>query len=208
MKAGIPEIEVVLFDYGGVLADEGFKTAVPVIARRNGLDEKGFMKDAFSVVYGKGFTSGKIREAEFWSALREKTGIKGTDSELTHEILSRFTLRHWMIDVVKKLKERGLTVSILSDQTHWLDELNERDGFFGYFDHVFNSFHMGITKKEPEMFDKACARMGVSAGRVLFIDDHEANIRRAKDKGLHTVYYTDREAFLLEMAGYFPPKES
>lgn len=54
--------------------------------------------------------------------LREKTGVHAPDDALSHEVLSRFTVRPWMLDIVKKLKQASIRVTILSDQTKWLDE--------------------------------------------------------------------------------------
>ena len=82
---------------------------------------------------------GKVPESRFWSALREKTGIKENDALITKDIFSRFLIRDWMIDLVKKLKAKQITVGILSDHTDWLDKLNQRYDFFKWFDHVFNS---------------------------------------------------------------------
>lgn len=197
-------IKAVLFDYGGVIADEGFKTAVPVLAKENGLDPGELMKTAFGLVYGLGFTSGKSREDAFWAALRLETGIAGSDSELTEMVLSRFTLRPWMIEIAAGLAARGMTVGILSDQTHWLDELDARDGFFRHFDHVFNSYHLGTTKKENEIFERVLKTLGRRPSETLFIDDHLSNIQRAASMGLHTIYYTERESFERDLKRYIP----
>ena len=41
------KIDVVLFDFGGVIAEEGFRKGLKVIAKANGLDEKGFIPSGF-----------------------------------------------------------------------------------------------------------------------------------------------------------------
>ena len=83
----------------------------------------------------------------WWDALRSEARVRGKDEALRLEILERFTLRPWMLGLVDELRGRGFTAGILSDQTNWLDELDGRFGFYGRFDFIFNSFHMGKSKR-------------------------------------------------------------
>ena len=109
-----------------------------------------------------------------------------------------------MIDTVKRLKAFGVRVGILSDQTNWLDELDARDRFFREFDYVFNSYHMGKSKKDPSHFEDVARILNIENDKVLFIDDDPGNCERAKQAGLKVIHYADREQFLHEIAGYFP----
>lgn len=197
-------IDFVLFDFGGVIAEEGFKAGVKDIAIKNGLDPEGFKKTAFAAVYECGFTTGRVREDALWDDLRRKTGISGSDEELTETVLAYFKVRPYMIETVKALKQAGRKVCILSDQTHWLDELDRRQKFFHLFDRVFNSFDIGMTKKEPELFDYVLEKIKAPAEKTLFIDDHLPHIQRAQDKGIRTIFFTDRASFFEKIRTYFP----
>ncbi|CAN2040858.1 Haloacid dehalogenase [Candidatus Magnetomoraceae bacterium gMMP-15] len=201
------KIKVVLFDFGGVLAEEGFKAGLKVIAKKNSLNPEKFINIAFKKNYDLGFVSGRIREDGFWDAMREETGIHGSDKELTGEILSRFTLRPWMLKIVSDLKELDLRVGILSDQTHWLDQLNRKNNFFSHFDHVFNSYYLGITKKSPAIFDRLVKHMNVKPRNVLFIDDYKPHIKRAVNKGIKTILYKNKKEFLLKLATFIDIKK-
>ncbi len=197
-------IEAVLFDFGGVLSEEGFKNGLQAIARLNGLDEEGFVRTANDVVHTCGYVVGKVPESAYWEILRETTGIRGDDKHLRNEILSRFRMRGWMIDTVRRLKAHDVRVGILSDQTNWLDELDARDNFFREFDYVFNSYHMGKSKKDPSHFKDVVRVLRIEIDKVLFIDDDPGNCERAKQAGMKVIHYVDREQFLEEIAGYFP----
>ncbi|MDD4463276.1 MAG: hypothetical protein PHR86_03395, partial [Desulfobacterales bacterium] len=100
-------IRTVLLDYGGVLAEEGFKAGLFHIARNNGRDPDELIRTAFSLVYELGFVTGMTRSDRFWSALRDQTGITGKDEQLTEAVLSRFVLRSWMLETVRILRENG-----------------------------------------------------------------------------------------------------
>jgi putative hydrolase of the HAD superfamily len=197
-------LEVLLFDFGGVLAEEGFRNGLIAIACRNGLDSEQFVATASEVMFGDGFVTGHSDEKTFWQTLREKTGIQGTDETLRNEILSCFEIRSWMLEHIKRLKAASLRVAILSDQTNWLDELNERHHFFKWFDHVFNSYHLGKSKKDPRIFDEALSEMHTTPDRSLFIDDNGENIERAKKQGLYTIHYRTRETFEQELSSFCP----
>jgi len=194
-------VDGILFDFGGVLASEGYRHGLYAIARSNGLDPELFEKTAEAQIFLSGYLTGQADEAAYWRILREQTGIAGSDSELRGIILEHFSLRTWMFDLIRDLKGH-VKLAILSDQTDWLDELEARWGFFHYFDFVFNSFHTGRSKLDPLTFDAALSAMGIPAGRSLFVDDRIGNIERAASRGLLTLHYRGKEDFLELFAGY------
>lgn len=200
----IPIIEVIFFDFGGVLAEEGFRKGLASLAHLNGLPPEPFVKTAFEITFGNGFVIGKSDENTFWQTLRKRTGIVGSDRALRNEILPRFELRVWMLNLIKKLRKSSIRSAILSDQTNWLDELEAQYNFFKWFDRVFNSYHLGKSKKDPTLFDDVVDEMGTIPERALFVDDDRGNIERAGQKGLHAIHYQNRQAFEHDLFSFFP----
>lgn len=197
-------IEVVLFDFGGVIAEEGFNKGLAVIAKANGLNEEAFLQTASDTIYLTGYILGKAPEHTFWDKLREVTGAKGNDADFRKEILSRFIVRDWMLELVKKLKAEHMTVGILSDQTDFLDELNAKYDFFKWFDHVFNSYYQGKGKRDPSLFDDIAHLLNVAPERILFIDDNSGYVNRARQKGWQAIQYVSKEAFQKDVKKYLP----
>ena len=195
-------IQGVLFDFGGVLAEEGFREGLMAIARANGLDPDRFFSTASETAYQTGYVLGRADEHTYWRTLREITGIDGSDDELRGQILSRFIVRPWMIDIVRTVRSQVTTVAILSDQTNWLNELNEKYDFFKEFDQVFNSFAVGKSKRDPSLFSDVSARLGIAAPQLLFIDDSEGHIARARSRGLNGILFRDREQLRIELEGF------
>lgn len=192
-------ITVILFDYGGVLSDEGFRNGLAEIARSHGLDPDTALICAMDAVYQSGYVLGKGSEADFWKLLEKKCSIKGETSTLRNEILQRFQLRPWMLQLVDDLRVHGYRVGIFSDQTDWLDKLEARDHFFSHFDVVFNSYHLGMGKRDPEVFLKVAQTMKVAPEQILFVDDSSGNIERANAVGLQTVLFRNRDQFEKEL---------
>lgn len=197
-------VDVVLFDFGGVIAEEGFLDGLHSIAEVNGLDPEAFAKTGFDLVHATGYVVGKVDEPVYWESVRGATGIRNDDEFLRKEILDHFVLRPWMVEVVKRLRDSGMRLGMLSDQTNWLDELNSRQGFFDWFDLVFNSYRQGKSKRDPSAFSDILEAMGVEADSVLFVDDRPGNVERAREKGMHTLLYTDRETFMEQLRRYCP----
>ena len=56
---GLPSLKGVLFDYGGVLAREGFRGGLYAIARKNGLDPETFFLLASDAIYETGYITGR-----------------------------------------------------------------------------------------------------------------------------------------------------
>ncbi len=192
-------IKAVVFDFGGVLAEEGFREGLKAIGRKNGLNPDNFFAVAGELVYQTGYVTGMSDESAYWSAVRKKTGISGDDKDLREELLKRFVLRTEMVRCVEKLKSSGFVAAILSDQTNWLDEINRKTPFFHYFHYVFNSFHIRKNKRDTTIFGDICSEMGLKPHEVLFIDDNKENIKRASGKGLKVIHFKDVKNFEMEI---------
>jgi len=191
---GAVDIRLVLFDYGGVLAEEGFRAGLMAIAKQAGLDPAAFFAMATEAVYTTGYVTGHGTEADFWQCLRQQARLIGTDQELTREILDRFVPRPGMLALVGSLRAGGLRTAILSDQTNWLDELEARQGFSRYFEKVCNSFHTGMSKRDPATFTRTAMLLGEVPGRILLVDDNQGNTRRVERQGLHAHLFVSEPA--------------
>lgn len=194
-----------LFDYGGVIADEGFQNGLRAMSYEQGIDVNTMMNVARSAVYDSGFILGWGTEEQFWNWMREGSGLQGSDTELTKRILEGFILRDWMIDLVQQLKAQGYITGILSDQSHWLDWLSERDQFFRFFDPVFNSYHMGKGKRDPGLFYELSEQLALSPNEILLVDDMKSNVERAQAAGWQAIHYVDKEDFMVRINTLLPP---
>lgn len=199
-----PDIHLVFFDFGGVLADEGFHQGLRAIARKHGLDPQEFFETAVERIFATGYIVGQVDEAAWWDDLRQTTGVTGSDEALRQEILPRFTLKPRMMDVVQTLKDLGLRLAVLSDQTNWLDELDNALRFSDPFEQVFNSYHVGLHKRDPQCFRNALQKTGVAAENALFVDDARRNVDLARSEGLYVIHYQEQAAFEEELCVLAP----
>jgi putative hydrolase of the HAD superfamily len=189
----------VVFDFGGVLAEEGFREGLHALAREQGLDQERVYATALDAIYDCGYITGEGNEADFWALMRDRTGLAGEPETLSGEILKRFVLRRKVLEGVRALRRRGITTAILSDHTDWLGRLDRRDRFFGEFERVFNSYELGRGKRDPAVFDEVATLLGIPPGEILFIDDMPSNLERARGRGMATFLCTDEDELLREL---------
>ena len=191
MKEG--PIRAVLFDFGGVLVEEGFREGLYDLARQQGLDPQTVHRAAYDAIYESGYILGQGTAEDFWQILRGKTGITGDLHALFLAIASRFALRPRMLAMVRTLRQQGYITAILSDQTDWLDHLDAELHLFQDFDKVYNSYHLGKGKRDPSVFDDVVADLGLTPQHVVFVDDDPGNVERARSRGLKALLFLDED---------------
>jgi len=188
-------IKTVLFDFGGVVAEEGFYEGLLAIGEMNALNPEAFFKTAEALIVETGYLTGSKNEAAFWNAVRDLTCITMSDIELRQEILKRFKLRPKIIEYADLLRSKGFIVAMLSDQTNWLDEIDQKTALFQHFDKVFNSYHIHKSKRDATVFRDVCSDLNVMPSETLFIDDNAKHIERAKTQGLQVIHFVGMSDF-------------
>jgi putative hydrolase of the HAD superfamily len=183
----------VLFDFGGVLATEGFREGLASLARQQGLNPQAVHQAAADAIYESGYILGQGTIEEFWRILRAKTGLAGDVSALFQAIAVRFILRPRMFALVDALRAQGYITAILSDQSDWLDRLDSQLNFFRSFDRVYNSFHLGKGKRDATLFADVARDLGLAPDAIAFVDDDPGNVERARSQGIKGVLFQSED---------------
>ena len=192
-------VQAILFDFGDVLAEGGFKNGLRALAREQKLDVEDIATEGMEALYDSGLVLGHGIESDFWSVMRDRTGLQGSDAELSARIVEGFIVRPWMLQLIERLRQENYITGILSDQTHWLDRLDQKFDFYRFFDRVYNSYYMGKGKRDVTVFTDVAADLGISVTNILFIDDSQGNVELARSAGMRAIKYADRESFLHEL---------
>lgn len=182
--------KAVLFDFGGVYYTEGFREGIFTISRKYGMAHRSFLETAVQVTYATGYVRGEIPEAGFWEELGKATGLGVPLYPEREIILQAFEPIPGMRALVARIGE-DTPVGLLTDQTNWLYELDERDGFLSSFHAVVSSCEEGFTKRDPEIFRIACQRMDVFPAEVIFFDDNMGNVTNAREFGMKAYLFED-----------------
>jgi putative hydrolase of the HAD superfamily len=202
------EYSVIMFDFGGVIAEEGFVKGMEEIAKKCGLDPKVVVEAATDILYDSGYICGKTAEKEFWSAFKKRFSLDNySDEELREEVLRRFVIRPWTLDLIRTLRSSDIKVVLLTDQTNWIEEINEETPFYDMFDHVFNSYRLGKCKHDGTIFKEILNILGVDPKDIILVDDRRRNITLAEEYGIKGILYKSKDELLRELFAYLPELE-
>ncbi|GEM_PF-661230 len=109
-----------------------------------------------------------------------------------------------MLDLVRQLRAAGVRTGLLSNS--WgVRDAYPRHLFGGLFDEVVISGEVGMRKPEERIFRLALARLGLSPGECVFIDDVEGNVAAARALGFAAIHHASPEATRIQLAELFSP---
>jgi len=187
-------VSAVLLDFGGVIAEEGFREGLYALAGEQGLDPEWLAQEGMDAVYDSGYVTGEGAEAGFWALLRNRTGLRGSDERLRQHILARFIVRPEMIELVDRLRRSGHLIGLLSDQTDWIELLDREQHFLNHFDILFISYRMGKGKRDASLFGDVAQHLKLPPKEILFIDDNPENVERAESQGMRGMVFVDQRS--------------
>ncbi len=188
-------IRAVVLDIGSVLeiVDDGVFPA-PFLSRH------GLPPDSFQVriraLPGDGMTGG-VPEAEVRSRWQADLDL---GDEQTDELMTDFwrwyvgTLDQPLFDWFAGLRDRGLTVGILSNSAPGAREAERHHGFEAVTDDIVYSHEVGLAKPDPAIYELTARRLGVRPDEIAFLDDHPPHVEAARAVGWHAVLHEDTAA--------------
>ena len=95
-----------------------------------------------------------------------------------------------IVSIVRKLRNDGVLCCLASNQmTYRARYMSESLGYSRLLDREFYSCDMGHKKPDAAYFLAILATLELPPGRVLFIDDHEANVAAALDLGMNAAVF-------------------
>lgn len=196
------DIELILFDLGGVLIDIDYQATEKAFAQLGTTDfHENYTQFQQNHLFDL-FETGEISAQYFINKLLDTTRKGTSPNEVVHAwnemILSFSEKKVELLEVLSK-KQR---IALLSNtnELHLVEVKREwakvsQVPFESLFEKVFLSHEIKQRKPHPETFVWVCEQLNVSPSKVLFIDDSPQHISGAKVAGLQTFYYQDDANF-------------
>jgi putative hydrolase of the HAD superfamily len=105
------------------------------------------------------------------------------------------------VALIHRLRAAGHTLHYLSNMpAPCADVLERREAaLFAHFDSGVFSGRVHLIKPEPAVYTFAQQRFGVPAQELVFLDDHEPNVKAAHAAGWHGVVFRDATQAEAEM---------
>ena len=205
-------IDAVLFDYGGVLTLP-VRDSIAAWLEADGIDPRSFSRthkswlsrDAADGTPIHRRETGELSPDEFDALLAaELTTIDGralVPEGMLQRIFAGMRPDEEMFDLIDDLRCAGIRVGLLSNS--W-GTTYPRERIDALLDPVVISGEVGLRKPHAAIFVLAVARIGLPAGRILFIDDAEPNVLGAHAVGLQGLLHTDATTTRAALAALVP----
>lgn len=194
-------IDAIIFDLGGVLIDINYQLTVDAFRELGVSDLSMTYSQAKQTSIFDSYEVGELSTQQFINKLKVYVPENVTPNELVHA---------WNAMILDFPKEKLNLLESLATQkklfllsntndihiqkvTRKLNLVTEKK-LDSYFIKSYYSHEIGMRKPHASTFQFVCQDAGIDPERTLFIDDSIQHIEGAKEIGLHTYFYTNKEA--------------
>lgn len=194
-------IHNIIFDIGNVLTD--FRWAA--FLRDKGFDDEMIARigaaSVESPLWGE-FDRGAWSEEELMKAfISNDPELEDALHTAYDDIHGMVTIREYAIPWVCKLKAKGYGVYYLSNFSEKAEnECADSLAFIPYMDGGILSWKEKLIKPDPKIYELLLERYKLNAEECVFLDDTEANVKGAMDKGIHGIVFRDMEQAQAELS--------
>lgn len=146
----------------------------------------------------KQFDLGSLTEDDMVNYFAEYPGVHTPKEQIRKEIDGYFGLDAPVVVLVRKLKDLGFKIALLSNANHAFFErkvYTEFPEFRGLFDTIVISSMVGMVKPDPDIYYHTLKQIGAKPNEAIFIDDVQKNVDAAVALGMHGYLFTNGEAF-------------
>lgn len=183
-------VKMVMFDYGGVIAPEGFQLGILKMAQKFDIS----FEEMYEIAGNKagrhsGYTAGKVGEDVYWKKIAALLDVDKDLSFCREFFLDNFQPRSDMLELIRNLS-KNYKLGLFSDQTNWIYELNKKYDFMRFFNYLCISFDKGLTKHDDGFYLLPPKEMALEPGEILLIDDKPRVIHKAATHAMKAELFT------------------
>ena len=193
-------ISCVLFDLGGVIVNWHNSWLIQDVSDEFELQKEKLTKEFYKNL--PKIATGKINEKELWyiigKELESKKLMNLNESLLDRIFQKHCSLNNSIINLSKKLSQKGITVGILSNTEPASYSAIEKLTSLDHFEYKFLSYNIGHLKPNPEIYRHVIDNVQCPKEELFFIDDLKSNVESARSEGIDSVQYTSHNELLKE----------
>ncbi|MEI7444947.1 MAG: HAD family phosphatase [Burkholderiales bacterium] len=179
-------VDALLFDLGGVVLGIDFHRVFTAWARAAGRDPADV---AAAFAFDEAFhrhERGELDDAGWFAHVDRRLGLGLGEAAMAAGWAEIFTGpvpgMHALLERARRLRPTYLFSN--TNPAHHRQFGVEYAAQLAPFERCFLSFEIGARKPEARAFDAVARAIGVPAGRILFVDDTDANVEGARAAGL------------------------
>ena len=188
-------INTIIFDIGNVLVDFRWRQMYESF----GLKEDDIEKLADATVRHQAWmdldqgiiTTEEAEEAYVKAAPEYREFIERIYQEMDNMLVQFDYYTPW----IKEMKKRGYRIYILSNWSKPAYEACQDTAlsFLPLVDGVVFSYQEFVIKPDQKIYEIICNRYHINPAEAVFLDDSEANIKGAREYGLHAIHFQSYE---------------
>jgi HAD superfamily hydrolase (TIGR01509 family) len=185
-----------LFDIGKVLLDFDFESSLKNLLPESHADPSAALSELLEKK--DEFEAGLISVGDYTNWAIATLGTSATHDEFHHAWRNIFTPNAPMWETVRKLHADGHRLILFSNTNAihcpWVFEAYPE---FSLFHGSILSFDVASIKPQPEIYQHAIDKYGITPEKTLYIDDLPANIATGNQFGFRTHQYhlTNHQSF-------------
>jgi HAD superfamily hydrolase (TIGR01509 family) len=175
-------IELVIFDIGGVLVDQG---GVSAMKELSGIDDDAELWSRWlSCRWVSSFESGRCSPADFATGVVDDWTLDISPNDFLSAFISWSGSPYpGAQELLSEVQGQVPTASLSNMNALQWEGHFSRIPMLHSFDYRFLSFELGCVKPDPMIFAEVAARLPVPAHRAFFLDDNAINIEAAAAHG-------------------------
>jgi putative hydrolase of the HAD superfamily len=202
-------VSAVVFDLGGVLTESPMTAFAAYEAEAGlpaGLIQQLNSADPHTNAWAR-FERNELDVAGFSAAFEAEALAAGHRLEAARVLEAlQGELRPSMVAAVRRLREAGLPLALLSNNVAPMERAGALGELLGLFDAIVESSVEGVRKPEPEIYLRALARLSEAVGRPIeaehcaYLDDLGINLKPARALGFSTIKVVEPGEALRELS--------
>ena len=188
-------IHTIIFDIGNVLVDFSWRQMFESF----GLKEDEIEKLANATVRHQAWLDldkGIISTEEAKEAYAKEVPEYREFIERIYQEMDKLLVQFdYSIPWITEMKERGYRIYILSNWSKpAFDACKDTAlNFLSLVDGTVFSYKEFVIKPEQKIYEIICTRYDINPQEAVFLDDSEANIKSAREYGLHAIHFQSYE---------------
>ncbi|MBT3408431.1 HAD-IA family hydrolase [Candidatus Woesearchaeota archaeon] len=132
--------------------------------------------------------TGKISGIQYLKILLNEFNVDENEYQKLKDLMfNDLVLVDGTLDIIKKLKKNYKLILLAADSEEFSNIKIKKYNLNKYFDEIFISYKFGITKNNPEIYQKVLNKIHVKHKNCIFIDDNDIYLKAAQKAGIKKV---------------------
>jgi len=196
----LTKVSCILFDLGGVIINWHNSWLIDEISKIFDLSKTDFAKVYLNNLVD--LETNKINEDEFWNRIGTELNsseLKNKSSLLGQIFTKLATVNEPVMTASRNLKEKGITLGILSNTEPVTYSIVEELTSLAHFEFKFLSYEIGYTKPDSRIYQYVIDRLPFEKEELFFIDDKILNVESAQRCGIKAIQFLNYKKMVNEL---------